>query len=124
MELAEISQLVDDFHHANQERLAADREAAALKRYEEELKQTIIGILHEQGMYFVAGKEIRVKLQVKEKPVASNWNEVYQYMKDNDAMDLCQKRLHFAAIADRIEEGETIPGIEFVEVNNLSIGKL
>ena len=124
MELIELSALVDAFDVQRKERLAADKVAKALKRDEEEMSQRLIAVMYENEAHFAAGKNVRVKLNVTSKPVANDWQKVYDYMMENDAMDLVQKRLHHSAIDDRIEEGEEIPGIEFVQVNKLSIGKL
>tara|TARA_R110000737_G_scaffold41837_2_gene62526 strand:+ start:1216 stop:1590 length:375 start_codon:yes stop_codon:yes gene_type:complete len=124
MELAELGAMVDKFNVLYRERLAADKVAAALKKTENGLKERIIAILIDQEVHFAAGKDVRVKLQTSTKAVAENWGDVYEYMIANDAMDLVQKRLHEGAIKARVEEGIVIPGIEFIEVNKLSIGKL
>ena len=124
MELIELSALVDAFDLQRKSRLAADKVAKELKRQEEDMQQRLITILYENDSYFASGKNVRVKLNVTSKPVANDWQKVYAYMKENDAMDLVQKRLHYSAIDDRIENGEEIPGIEFVQINKLSIGKI
>ena len=124
MELAELSALVDTFDGARQERLAADRTAKDLKGIEVKLKQEILHEMLDQDVGFAAGLNIRVKLQTKSKPQATDWDKVYQYMVMEDAMDLMQKRLHEGAIKLRLDDGIEIPGIEFYEVNDLSVGKL
>ena len=124
MELAELSMLIDEFNIARNRRLAADKEAKALKSIEVEMKDRILGEMIEQQVGFAAGMDIRVKRKTVNKPQAADWDQVYKYMVDNDAMDLVQKRLHERAVNDRFEDGITIPGIEFYEVNDLSIGKL
>lgn len=124
MELIELSVMVDEFDSTRTRRLDADKTAKAIKKEEDELSRRIIAVLYENDTYFAAGKRVRVKLNVTTRPVATDWQVVYDYMVVNDAMDLVQKRLHYAAIDDRIENGEEIPGIEFVEVTKLSIGKI
>ncbi len=124
MELAELSKLVDQFHNARTVRLAADKAARDLKSSENRLKEQILHEMLDQDCGFAAGMEVRVKLQTKSKPQAADWNLVHQYMVDNDAMDLVQKRLHEGAIKARLDDGVEIPGIEFYEVNDLSVAKL
>ena len=124
MELAELGKLVDDFNVARNLRLAADKDAKRLKSIEVEMKDRILGEMIEQQVGFAAGMDIRVKRKTVNKPQAADWDQVYKYMVENDAMDLVQKRLHERAVNDRFEDGITIPGIEFYEVNDLSIGKL
>jgi len=124
MELAELSALVDTFDEARQKRLAADRTAKDLKSKEVRLKEEIMHEMLDQDVGFAAGLKIRVKISKKSKPQATDWSKVYEYMVENDAMDLVQKRLHEGAIKLRLEDGIEIPGIEFYEVTDLSIGKL
>ena len=124
MELAELSKLVDQFNEARTNRLAADKEARALKSSETRLKEQIIHEMLDQDCGFAAGLAIRVKLQTKSKPQAADWSLVHQYMVENDAMDLMQRRLHEGAIKLRLEDGVEIPGIEFYEVTDLSVAKL
>ena len=124
MELIELSVLVDNFDRKRTERLDADKVAKSLKQDEDDKSNRIIAVLYENDTYFAAGKRVRVKLNVTTKPVATDWSVIYDYMVEKDAMDLVQKRLNHAAINDRLEEGEEVPGIEFVEVTKLSIGKI
>jgi len=124
MELAELSALVDTFNQARNKRLAADKEARALKSVETKLKEQILHVMIDQDCGFAAGMDVRVKLQTKSKPQATDWSLVYDYMIQNDAMDLVQKRLTESAVNARLEDGIEIPGIEFYEVNDLSVAKL
>jgi len=124
MELAELGQMVDKFNTIYRKRLDTDKLAATYKKNENELKDRIIAILIDQGVGFAAGRDIRVKLQTTTKPVADNWGDIYEYMIANDAMDLVQKRLHEGAVKLRVEDGVVIPGLDFIEINKLSIGKL
>ena len=124
MELIDLSRLVDQFGSQRDKRLAADKVAAALKKEETALKGRIIHEMIANEVGFAAGTKIRVKLKTTEKPVAYDWPAIYGYMIENDAMDIVQKRLGMAAVKERFDEGDIIPGIEFVEVNDVSVGKL
>jgi len=124
VELAELAILVDEFTVAREVRLAADREAKKLKGTETALKSRIISELIANDATMVGGETHRVTLQTKSKVQAEDWPEIHKYMVEHDAMDLVQRRLHAGAIDDRIEEGEEIPGIVFIQVNDLSVAKL
>ena len=124
MELEQLADLVDEFTVARDLRLAADKEAKALKKTESTLKARVIDELIRNSATMVGGSTHRVTLQVKTKPQAEDWPLIYKYMKEKDAMDIVQRRLLGSAIDDRIEEGEEIPGIIFVQVNDLSVAKL
>ena len=124
MELMELSALVDEYDSLRNERLAADKVAALLKKRESAVAERLIEEMCAQDTFFCASKSRRVKMTPISKPKAVDWGIIYAYMKENDAMDLVQRRLHETAINDRIEEGEEIPGIQFIQVNKLSIGNI
>jgi len=122
MDLAELGTVVDQYHYARAERLAADKEAAKLKTTEEALKQQIITECKSNGLTAVGGDIALVKYTVKDKPIATDWPDVHQYMREHDAMDLMQKRLHEGACKLRWEDNIVIPGVGHLEVDALSIG--
>ena len=124
MELMELTALVDQYDAARDQRLAADKEAAFLKREENELADRLITEMYSNETFYCAGHTKRVKMTPVQKPKVTDWPALHEYMVKNDAMDLMQKRLHEGALADRLEDGEKIPGFEYVQVNKLSIGKI
>lgn len=124
MELQEIAALVDEYDEARNHRLEVDKQAARLKREETILHDRILAVLFDNDMHYAAGKYKRVKLNTTIKPKAEDWEAIYNYILVYGATEIVQKRLHEGAIKDRVDEGEIIPGIAFVEVNKLSIGKI
>ena len=124
MELIEIVILADEFVELRERRLAADRAAKALKSEETVLAERLIHQGIENDTRFVGGSTHKVTIQTKSKPIAADWQQVYDYMIANDAMDLVQKRLTEGAVNARFEDGNDIPGIEFIDVNSLSVSKI
>jgi len=122
MDLAELGTVVDQYHYARAERLAADKEAAKLKTTEDALKQQIITECKLHKISAHGGQVALVKYTVKDKPIATDWPEVHGYMREHDAMDLMQKRLHEGACKLRWEDNIVIPGVGHLEVDTLSIG--
>ena len=124
MELIELAALVDEYNATRHQRLLADKEAAALKKEEKVIHDRIIDVMFTNDTYVAAGQQAVVRLQQTEKPIVEDWVSYYNYMTEHDAMDLLQKRVHESALKDRLEAGEEVPGVTFVEVNKLSIGKI
>jgi hypothetical protein len=124
MELMELKALVDEYDRAREERLAADRVAAKLKRDETILHDNIMGELIGNDVMYAGGTYKRVKRNIIDKPKVEDWSAVHAYMREYDAMELMQKRLHEGAYTERTEDGIIIPGIVLIEVNKLSIGKI
>jgi hypothetical protein len=51
----------------------------------------------------------------------NDWEEVYKYIKANDAFDLLQRRLTETAVKLRWDDGIRLPGIETLRVYDVSI---
>ena len=124
MELKELSAKVDDYVALRDERLARQREVDAIKEKEDLLKAELIHELETQKVGSVGGSTHMVKLQVKDKPSAGDWAQVYEYIKRTNSFDLLQRRLNESAVEARWEEGEKIPGVSKFPVATLSISRI
>ena len=62
-------------------------------------------------------------LTVGEKKVANpaDWDDIYEYIKENDAFYLIQRRLSSKAIVELIEDGNEVPGVTLYTEPTLSI---
>jgi hypothetical protein len=62
-------------------------------------------------------------MSVLKEPVANNWPEIYDYIKEHGAWELLHKRLTSTAVKEHWEAGEELPGIGVTEVYKLSVSK-
>ena len=124
MELPELAKLVDDYVEQRSRRLAADKVAKDLKSTENTLKEKLINLCIVNETFMVAGTTHKVTRRPKDKPITNNWEDLYKYIVENNAVDLLQRRLNQGAIEARKEDGIEIPSIEYIEVNDLSVSKL
>ncbi len=124
MELQLLSKLVDEFTAKKTERLAADKVAKALKKEETDLEEVILTELISNEVGSVGGTTHRVTRQIKKKPVVDDWPKFYAYMIKNKATELLQRRLNVAAIEEHADNDDPVPGIDYFEVNKLSVSKL
>jgi hypothetical protein len=118
-----LSSKADDYLRARKARLAKQREVDELEVVEKKLKAEIIAALAASSAKAIGGQTVTLTLKTKNKPVARDWSQVYDYIKQHDAFDLLQKRLTETAVSLRWEEGEVIPGIEKFPVDDLSISE-
>ena len=124
MELMILSKLVDEYTVTRQNRLDADKHARTLKAKETELKDQLLGELITNEVGSVGGSTHTVKRQTKKKPQVAEWPEFYEFMLKEEATQLLQRRLNEGAVKEMVEDGVHIPGIEYYEVNDLSVSKL
>jgi len=116
-----LPDLVDSYINLREQRLAADRAAATLKESEEDLKRTIIAKFREGGMKALGGQLGLVKMTELDEPKATNWEPVYDYVKQNDAWNLLHKRLTTTAVKELWEDGKTVPGVDHEIIYKLSV---
>lgn len=124
MELRELSALVDQYVDLRDKRLELDRLAERVKEQESEAKATLMGALLSQGVGGVAGKRYRVTLVKKSVPQVDDWAKLYEHIRITGEFDFLQKRLSPPAVAERWEEGATVPGVVAVDIDQLSVNKL
>lgn len=123
MELSALSSLIDAFGAARDERLAADKVAEKLKEKEGLLKEVIIQELRASESSGSSGKAFGVNLKKKDKIVSNDWLAFYAYIKEHDAFDLLHKRITESAVQLRLDDGQTVPGIELFPVYDLTISR-
>lgn len=116
-----LPDVVDAYISTRAQRLQLDRQVAELKEQEEKLKEFIIGHFRLSGTTALGGQAGLVKLQKKDEPDVLNWEELYGYIKQNDAWELLHKRIGSTAVKERWEAGEIIPGVGHKDVYNLSV---
>lgn len=126
-----IGRTADEYAETRELRIAMQKETDAVKARESELRESIIQRLAksaEDGKDTgAAGLKYRAQVVTKTiyKPKPENWNDIYDFIAENDRFDFLQKRLGEKAVADYVEEtGEIPPGIERVHIPDVSITKI
>ena len=123
MDLAELGKLADQLHDKRADRLAADKVAAALKSEEHQLQSTLIFEMEENNLSSIGGTDCIIKRSVKQRAIASDWPEVYAFIKEHDAFDLLHKRLTDSAIILRKDDGVDVPGITMLDYSKITYSK-
>lgn len=114
----------DELFLTREKRYELQRQVAELEAHEKALKAHIIDTLPKSEASGVAGKVARVTVVEKTRPQAEDWELVHQYVKKKGAWELLQKRLNTAAVEERLENGEVIPGIVLFHDKTVSINKV
>ena len=119
----ELTALIDNYCELRDTRLAAQREVDQIARQETEAKQTLIKALQSQELSAAASAKYLVKYKLEDKPIASNWDDIYRYIQDTGSFDLLQRRLLESAVKARWEDDEELPGITTYPVDKLTVSK-
>jgi hypothetical protein len=119
--LTKASKLVDEYLSARAERLEKAKELKNLEEKEGGLKKTLIDMMIESGAKCIGGSKGVVNRKRKYKPTAKSWDAIYDYIWQNRAFDLLQKRLAEAAVKLRWDDQIPIPGVEAFPVDDLTV---
>lgn len=125
-ELAEelpIGEVIDHLYGLRAERLELSKIVDDKKRLEAKLRGIIISRLKIAELDGGKGKAATASITVDKQARITNWTEFWNYCVENNASDLVQKRPAVLAIKARWEDGTSIPGLEPVEVEDLSLTK-
>jgi hypothetical protein len=105
-------------------RLAMDKEVAAVKKRETEIREHIIRELANSEDTGVSGLRYRAQIVKKTVPTVENWGVFTSWVRENNRFDLIQKRIASKGIEDLWEEREKVPGISRFHNTNLSLKKV
>ena len=125
-ELAEklpIGEVIDHLYALRAERVVLNKKVDDMKRLEAKLRGIIISRLKIAELDGGKGKAATASITTDKQARITNWTEFWDYCVENNARDLVQKRPAILAIKARWEDGTDIPGLEPVEVEDLSLTK-
>jgi hypothetical protein len=105
-------------------RLAMDKEVEKVKAREAEIRESIISDLSKSDDTGAAGLKYRAQIVTKTVPKLSDWSAFTGYILAHDRFDLIQKRVSDKAVMDMLEQGEVVPGIEKMNIPEVSITKI
>jgi hypothetical protein len=108
----QLADIADLYWLKRTERLAADKVAAALAAEENKAKATLIEQFLLQDITAIGGKAVRLAIKKDFVPAVKDWSKLYDYIKQNNAFELLEKRPGRLACKERWEHGEIIPGVE------------
>jgi len=113
-------QLALQWREARAARLAAQKQVDVLEIQERELKKQVMERLAKAANKAVSNGDRLFQLVTKDEPTAEDWPKIYAHIKKTGEFDLLERRLSKAAVKERNEVGEKIPGVAWYPVDSLS----
>ena len=123
MELEEASALADHYAAARRARLDKQKEVDKLAEVENQLKATLMEFMGKTKTSSIGGNTNLITYRVKPKAVAKDWSLIQEYIVKHDAFDIMEMRLSTKAIQERAENQDHVPGMEWFDVETLSVAK-
>jgi hypothetical protein len=119
-----IGRCADLYSEVRELRLAMDKEVAVIKARETEIREHIINSLSKSDDTGAAGLKYRAQIVIKVAAKIEDWGVFTSWIRKHDRFDLLHKRINETAIKDLWAERETVPGVEKINVPDVSITKL
>lgn len=118
-----VGELIDGLYELRAQRLAIEKQVEELKARETSTKEEILFLLREGGLEGAKGAVATAAITYKTKPNVTDWDAVYNFIRDQDMLSLLQKRLTVTLWAALQEDGVTVPGVESITLPDLSLTK-
>lgn len=118
-----VGALIDELYVLRADRLELSKKVDALKTQEAHLRAKIIAQLRDVDLASGSGQIATGSITTSKEARMLDWNEFWQWAIEHDARDVIQKRVSITAIRERWEAGVEVPGLEAVEVADLSLTK-
>jgi NACalpha-BTF3-like transcription factor len=120
--MPDMKELIEDALSLREQYQALDKESKAIREVFNAKKFEIIKACNEMGVDSTAVKGVAtVSVTTKKRPTVTDWDAVANYVKQNDALYLFQKRIAAGAYEELVEMEGEIPGIETYEEPDLSL---
>ena len=121
---ATLAACADLYYALQQDRLAAEKVAAAIEEKEKYVKEHLILNLPAADATGVAGKVARVTRRTKVIAQVRDWALFNAYILKLKRPDLLQRRLNESAIGELWDAKKKVPGVEPFTVVTLSVSKV
>ena len=91
---------------------------------EKALELVIIAQLNEEHLEGARGNKAQFSISEQELPRVTNWPDLYDFIRLNNAFELLHKRIGVTEWATYKEDGVLIPGTEILKITKSSLRKL
>ncbi len=114
---AQTGKLIDDLVRLRRDRLKREKVVNEIKEDEAQLTKVVEQRLNHAGVFSMRGKRGVFTLAPVVVAHVSDWPKFYQFMRDEDALDLLQKRVAVGAFREYIDDldddgnAKRIPGV-------------
>lgn len=119
----DLGSCIDKYYQLRAQRLNLEKEVKERKRTEKAYMEHIIAKLRGINMENGGGHVANASIKEVEVPTPKDWPAIWEFVKQNNAWDLLQKRLSGKAVQERWDQEIVIPGIETFTKVSLSLTK-
>lgn len=122
-DLPDRKQIISELFRVRKEiAIVEDQQMRDLKERKAELENHLKSTLEvgEKVAYVGIGA---VSMSEETQPAVTDWDALYEYIKENDAFYFLQRKVNAAPFRDLLSTGETLAGVASVQVRKISVRK-
>lgn len=116
-----LQELITQSKNLRNEATEYTRLADQAKAAREEIDRKIIEILEEQGVDSTRTDVASVSISVTNHPNVDDWDAFAEYVVENNAVYLLQRRVSAKAVEELTAGGEAVPGVSFFVKKSLNL---
>lgn len=115
---------IDELYALRERYREISKEVNELKELMESMEQELIADLDGMELRLGRGNKASVSVSETTVPTVNDWDALYQYVIDNEALYLFERRVAATAWRELMESGESVPGTEPFTKRKLSLRKV
>ena len=119
-----IGASIDLLYTLRANRLEEEKKIEVLKNQESSLKQHIMSNFAKSELDGAKGKVASASIKRSTQGEVTDWEIYLKWIVKQKAYGCVQKRVGITALREYWDEGKTVPGVERVEVEDLSLTKV
>jgi hypothetical protein len=121
MDTSQLAELADEYFLLRQERLEEQKYVDKLEEKEKKLKQYLMDAFLETKSTAIGGRLVEISVVEKVEPTVENYDALYKHVQATGEFDLLYRRVNAAAVKERWQLHEKVPGVVGFPVQSLSM---
>lgn len=115
-----IESIIERLLRVKNEKTSLSNQLKDLNGQEEYLESLLIASLQEQGLSKASTALCSVSIKTDEYPTIDNWEEFWEYIKENDISSIIKKSVNSKIWKSYLDQGVQFPGLSSYERTVLS----
>jgi len=123
-QVASVGSLIDQYYELRDQLREAQAVEKEIKGQMDVLEEELIALYDAQGVTLCRGRRASASITEQDIPVVNDWEAFWDYVFENRAAHLLQKRVGAGSWQELRDAGELVPGTEVFTKRGISVRKI
>ena len=115
---------IDALYEVREQKRRIKKELDEVTEQYNELEQEIMGLLESEDITLSRGSLASASISVSDVPTVNDWDQFHQYILDNNALYMLERRAAVGPWRELYQGGTVVPGTEPFEKKKLNLRKV